>query len=305
LRDSQTAQIAAAQAEVRVTQETLTAQRELLVTAEARVETQNLQEQRVSSLAGEGLASQRDRELAVLGATDAEASLRSALASVNATESRLRVSRATLERVQAATDAELRSAEASLSSAETQVSSARAALAQAESRLAQQAAQEIRAPRSGVVQRIMAQQGGVQISSGATLALLVPTTGSRAVQLYVDGNDAALVTPGREVRLQFEGWPAVQFTGWPSVAVGSFGGRVAFIDTSDDGEGDFRVVVLPDPDQEPWPAARYLRQGTRAKGWLLLEEVTVGFELWRQLNGFPPRYRAQPTVSGSGSGGGS
>ena len=300
LRESQAAQIAAAQAEVRVTQDTLTAQRELLVTAEARVTTQDLQERRMASLAGEGLASQRDRELAILGATDAQASLRSALASVNATEARLRVSRAALERIQASTEADLRAAEASLSSAETQVSSARASLAQAESRLAQQAAQQIRAPRSGIVQRIMAQQGGVQISSGATLALLVPTTASRAVQLYIDGNDAALVTPGREVRLQFEGWPAVQFTGWPSVAVGSFAGRVAFVDTSDDGHGDFRVVVVPDPDQEPWPEPRYLRQGTRAKGWLLLEEVTVGFELWRQLNGFPPRYDSAPTTSSSG-----
>jgi multidrug resistance efflux pump len=304
LRQSQQAQISAAQAEVRVTQDTLLAQRELLVTAEVRVETQDVQQARVATLAGEGLASQRERELAALGATDAQASLRSARASVNATEARLRVSRAALERVQAATEADLRSAEASLSSSETQVASARASLAQAESRLAQQSAQEIRAPRSGVVQRIMAQQGSVQVSSGATLALLVPRTASRAVQLYVDGNDAALVSPGREVRLQFEGWPAVQFTGWPSVAVGSFAGRVAFEDTSDNGEGDFRVVVVPDPDQEPWPDPSFLRQGTRVKGWLLLEEVTVGFELWRQINGFPPRYDRAPSTGAYPSGGG-
>ena len=90
-----------------------------------------------------------------------------------------------------------------------------------------------------------------------------------------------------------------------SVAVGSFGGRVAFVDASDDGYGDFRVMVVPDPDQEPWPAPRYLRQGTRAKGWILLEEVTVGFELWRQLNGFPPRYDRAPEHSEGGSSGGS
>lgn len=300
LRQSQEAQITAAQAEVRVTQDTLTSQRELLITAEARVTTQDTQRARVATLAGEGLVSQRDSELATLGATDAQASLRSARASLSATEARLRVSRAALDRVRAATDADLRAAEASLSSAETQVSSARASLAQAESRLAQQAAQAIRAPRAGIVQRIMAQQGGVQISSGTTLALLVPLTASRSVQLYVDGNDAALVSPGREVRLQFEGWPAVQFTGWPSVAVGSFAGRVAFVDTSDDGHGDFRVVVVPDPEHEPWPDPTFLRQGTRAKGWLLLEEVTVGFELWRQLNGFPPRYDRAPSVGDSG-----
>jgi len=26
----------------------------------------------------------------------------------------------------------------------------------------------------------------------------------------------------------------------------------------------------------------------RANGWVLLNQVTLGFELWRKLNGFPP-----------------
>nr|MCH9680528.1 transporter [Deltaproteobacteria bacterium] len=86
---------------------------------------------------------------------------------------------------------------------------------------------------------------------------------------------------------QFEGWPAVQFVGWPSVAVGTFGGTVAFVDATDNGAGRFRVVVVPD-GEEPWPAARYLRQGVRANGWVLLNQVSIGYELWRQFNGFPP-----------------
>jgi adhesin transport system membrane fusion protein len=71
--------------------------------------------------------------------------------------------------------------------------------------------------------------------------------------------------------------------------------------TSDD-SGDFRVVVVPDEDDEPWPETRFLRQGTRAKGWVLLDEVRVGFEIWRQLNGFPPSFRRAP--SGDAYGGG-
>ena len=96
-----------------------------------------------------------------------------------------------------------------------------------------------------------------------------------------------LIEPGRHVRLQFEGWPAIQFAGWPSVAVGTFGGKVAFVDATDDGFGAFRIVVVPDGD-EPWPEGRFLRQGVRANGWILLDEVRLGFELWRQFNGFPP-----------------
>ena len=50
------------------------------------------------------------------------------------------------------------------------------------------------------------------------------------MELWARGNDAPLITPGRKVRLQFEGWPAVQFAGWPSVAVGTFGGIVGVVD---------------------------------------------------------------------------
>lgn len=160
------------------------------------------------------------------------------------------------------------------------------------------------APRAGVIFRVIANQGGEQVSAGDPLAVLVPDTQDRAVEIWVDGNDAALISPGRAVRLQFEGWPAVQFAGWPSVAVGTFGGRVAFVDSTDNGRGDFRLVVVPDPDEEPWPSTRFLRQGARANGWVILNRVSVGFELWRQLNGFPPVLDTQPsTTSGSRYGG--
>jgi hypothetical protein len=108
------------------------------------------------------------------------------------------------------------------------------------------------------------------------------------VEIWVDGNDMPLISPGRPVRLQFEGWPAVQFVGWPSVAVGTFGGIVRLVDATDDGSGKFRVLVEPDPKDDPWPSGAYLRQGVRANGWVLLNQVPLGFELWRQFNGFPP-----------------
>ena len=294
LRRSQQAQINAAEAEVRVAKERLRAKRELLIAAEAKVQTAKIQRGRVEGLALEGLVSKRDQELAGLSATSASASLQSARADVRAASSALQTKQAALERAHASTDADLRSATASLRSAQTQVASAQSALAGTESKLAQQEAQAVRAPRKGMVQRIVAQQGGMQVSRGQTLAYLVPETNSRAVELQVDGNDAALITPGRDVRLQFEGWPALQFSGWPSVAVGTFGGKVAFVDPSDNGRGDFRVVVLPSDTQESWPDARFLRQGTRARGWVLLDQVRVGFEIWRQFNGFPPSFDSAP-----------
>ena len=80
----------------------------------------------------------------------------------------------------------------------------------------------------------------------------------------------------------------LQFAGWPSVAVGTFGGRVLLVDAADDGTGSFRVLIRPDPSDKPWPSTAYLRQGVRVKAWILLETVPLGFEMWRQFNGFPP-----------------
>jgi multidrug efflux pump subunit AcrA (membrane-fusion protein) len=111
---------------------------------------------------------------------------------------------------------------------------------------------------------------------------------SICVELQIDGNDLPLVRKGDKARLQFEGWPAAQFVGWPSVAVGTFGGKVYLVDPTANEKGQFRVLVEPDPDDQPWPDGQYLRQGVRAQGWILLNTVTVGWEVWRQLNGFPP-----------------
>ena len=169
----------------------------------------------------------------------------------------------------------------------SEVSSASAELARIETRLARQASQAIVAPRDGIVQRIYAPQGGVMVKAGQELALIVPETANRAVELTVSGNDAPLLSVGRRVRLQFEGWPAVQFAGWPSVAVGTFGGVVGVIDPGAAVDGTVRIIVFPEQGQQ-WPDGTYLRQGVRVVGWVLLDSVRLGWELWRQFNGFPP-----------------
>jgi pyruvate/2-oxoglutarate dehydrogenase complex dihydrolipoamide acyltransferase (E2) component len=176
------------------------------------------------------------------------------------------------------------------------VSSASAELARIETRIARQASQSVTASRDGIVQRIFAPQGGVMVKAGQDLALIVPDTASRSVELKISGNDAPLLSVGRQVRLQFEGWPAVQFAGWPSVAIGTFGGEIAVIDPGADAEGNVRIIVFPDKDSE-WPDARYLRQGVRVVGWVLLDTVRLGWELWRQFNGFPPTLASAPPAT--------
>lgn len=162
-----------------------------------------------------------------------------------------------------------------------------AELARVDVRLSRQMTQSVTAPVAGTVLRVIAGQGAQIVKAGQSLAILVPHTTSRAVEIWVTGNDMPLVREGAHVRLQFEGWPAIQFSGWPGAAVGTFGGEVALIDASDNGLGKFRVVVLPSKGEQ-WPDGSFLRQGVRSIGFVLLNQVTLGYELWRRFNGFPP-----------------
>ena len=163
-----------------------------------------------------------------------------------------------------------------------------------------QETQIVTAPRDGFILRMMVAQGGQMVKEGDPLCIIVPDTADRAVQLWVKGVDAPLITPGNDVRLQFEGWPAVQFTGWPSVAVGTFGGKVTAIDATDNGMGEFRVVIQPDKTDMAWPNEQYLRQGVRANGFILLKQVPLWYEIWRKLNGFPPTVAKPQTKDKSG-----
>lgn len=168
---------------------------------------------------------------------------------------------------------------------------ASAELARMDIRLARQFSQSVKAPIDGTVLRVLAGEGGQIVKAGQSIATIVPDTESRAVEIWINGNDMPLVREGARVRLQFEGWPALQFSGWPDAAVGTFGGKVSFIDAADNGRGQFRAIVVPVGTE--WPSTKYLRQGVRAMAWVLLNEVNLGYELWRRFNGFPPNMPAK------------
>jgi biotin carboxyl carrier protein len=266
--------------------------------AEARNRTAKLNVDRQRRLHEKGLSSTRTLELAELEMETAEAELEQAKASFAAAKRAVKAAGANLDRTGADTQAKIEAAQESLQKARSERGKAEGELAKIDVQLARQNNMQITAPRAGSVFRLVVREGGEQVKAGDELAILVPDTTDRAVELWVDGNDAPFITEGRHVRLQFEGWPAVQFVGWPSVAVGTFGGTVAFVDATDDGKGHFRIVVVPD-EGEPWPEPRYLRQGVRAHGWVLLNQVSLGYELWRQFNGFPPAVappETQPSV---------
>lgn len=181
---------------------------------------------------------------------------------------------------------------------EGQVAAAQAALNRADVNLSRQSVQIVRAPRDGFIQSLNAGDAATYINAGDVLATFVPDGAVRVVEIFIDGRDVALVRPGDQTRIQFEGWPAVQFSGWPSVAVGTFGGRVISVDQSAQVDGRFRVLIAEEKlDGYGWPEERYVRFGAAVQAWVLLETVPVGYEIWRQLNNFPPQLPA-PTSNG-------
>jgi multidrug efflux pump subunit AcrA (membrane-fusion protein) len=179
------------------------------------------------------------------------------------------------------------------------VAASQADLKRADVGIARQSEQIVRAPRDGFIQSLNAGDAATFVKAGDVISTFVPDGAARVIEIFIDGRDVALVSPGDEARIQFEGWPAVQFSGWPSVAVGTFGGRVIAVDRSAQTNGRFRVLIAEEElDGQGWPEQRYVRFGAAVQAWVLLETVPVGYEIWRQLNNFPPEL---PAAESSGS----
>ena len=146
----------------------------------------------------------------------------------------------------------------------------------------------IRAPQSGYINKAL--QGGIgeTFKEGDRLVGIMPSDYSLAVETFVAPIDLPLIHIGEKVRIQFDGWPAIIFSGWLNVSYGTYGGKVVAIETFISSNGKYRVLLAPDPDDHPWPED--IRVGSGANTLALLEDVPIWFELWRQLNGFPPNY---------------
>lgn len=154
----------------------------------------------------------------------------------------------------------------------------------------------ILAPQNGFV--VKATQAGIgeTIKEGDPVCTIMPQSDDVAVEMYVKAMDVPLISKGRRVRIEFDGFPALQFSGWPSVSVGSFGGLVEVIDYVNTKPGEFRILVVPDKNDDAWP--KQIRNGSGTQGWVMLDSVPVWYELWRQLNGFPPSLYEEPLEEG-------
>jgi membrane fusion protein, adhesin transport system len=146
----------------------------------------------------------------------------------------------------------------------------------------------ITAPQNGIVTNFISSGIGEIVKEGEEMLTIMPAYINLAVEMYVRPIDLPLIKINHRVRIQFDGWPAIVFSGWPNASYGTYGGRVFAIDNFISENGFYRVLIQPDPGQPEWPDA--LRVGAGTYSMLLLNDVPIWYELWRQLNGFPPDY---------------
>lgn len=242
--------------------------------SEANLDTAKFQKERLSRLYDSGLVSKRDIEVAerdfIVASRDLDYS-KSELINIDAEVStKMDANNAVINRIQ------------------SEIAEIDNDIIRLDVDFSRQSSRMIKSPKDGYVYRLHANSSAAFVNYGEHLLTIVPSNAQRAVELIVDGRDVPLIEKGEEVRIEFEGWPAIQVSGWAKLGFGTFKGIVAFVDAFDNGTGDFRVMIIPAED-DPWPTDQFLKQGTTVKSWIFLQRVSIGYELWRLINGFPPR----------------
>jgi multidrug resistance efflux pump len=147
----------------------------------------------------------------------------------------------------------------------------------------------IKAPQDGQVVQVARSGIGEILKEGEVIGLVVPDRNNAyAVEVFVRPVDLPLIDKGQKVRLIFDGFPTIVFTGWPKGSYGTFGGEVVAFENTINENGMFRVLVVEDKKEDPWP--KQIKVGSGAKSIVLLKNVAIWYEIWRNINGFPPDY---------------
>jgi multidrug efflux pump subunit AcrA (membrane-fusion protein) len=272
--------------------------RQKVEAAKIAVATAGLNVDRHRQMAEQGLVSQRELELAIQSAIASQADFQAAQANLKGAEQGMKALSFGKDQVNAEVLQRLLDAEAARDASVGEA--ARAADQLADVSLRQSNAEQRRlasrvlAPVDGTVVK-MAQAGvGETLRQGDKIVRLSPTSVDKAIEMTADGLDAPLLNVGRKVKVLFYGIPAIPLPAWPELMAGTYSGVIKVVDQVDDGKGNFRFWVAPDPEDRPWPDQSHVRQGTKAMGWVVLNRVPLWYELWRRFNLFPPDYQERP-----------
>ena len=250
--------------------------------------------ERHKQLSKRGLVSQRELELTIQADTASQAELEGARANLQAAEEAMKSLRFGRDQVSAETLQRLLDAEAGRDASVAEAARVGEQLADVSLRLSnaeqRRQAGSIVAPIAGTVVKMAKVGAGETVRQGDTLVRLSPTSTDKAIEMTADGLDAPLLNVGRKVKILFYGIPAIPLPAWPELMAGTYSGVIKVIDQIDDGKGNYRFWVVPDPDDRIWPEQSHVRQGTKVMGWVILNRVPLWYEMWRRFNLFPPDY---------------
>jgi len=292
------AAVPSAEARVRESENRVRAAEQRIIAAKVAYDTAQLNVDRHQQLATQGLVSQRELEVSIQSAIGTKAELKAAEALLKEAQQNMKGLSFGKDQISADVIQQLLHAEAMRAEALALAATAADQLASISLRLSNATQRRIYsrivAPIDGTVVRMAQVGAGETVHQGEKLVRISPTSADKAAELVAGGIDAPLLNPGRKVRLLFYGIPAIPLPAWPELMAGTFGGVIKVVDQVDDGKGNFRFWVVPDPDDRPWPEQSHVRQGTKVMGWVILNRVPLWYELWRRFNLFPPDYQEGP-----------
>lgn len=292
------AAVPSAEARVRESENRVRAAEQRIIAAKVAYDTAELNVDRHRQLSTQGLVSQRELELTIQAAIGSKAELKAAEAQLREAQQNMKGLSFGKDQISADVIQQLLHAEAMRAEALALAATAADQLASISLRLSNATQRRIYsrivAPIEGTVVKMAQVGAGETVKPGEKLVRISPTSADKAAELVAEGLDAPLLNPGRKVRLLFYGIPAIPLPAWPELMTGTFGGLIKVVDQVDDGKGNFRFWVVPDPEDRPWPEQSHIRQGTKVMGWVILNRVPLWYELWRRFNLFPPDYQEGP-----------
>ena len=268
-----------------------------LIASEANIDIARIRMDREKSLFDQGLKSAKDVESRTMILRAAESDYVGAQNDFDNAKNQVAIDQFEIRRLDAnyadkiaKTKSELASARSASFEAEIEVSKLENTLTNYTMR---RGLQYILAPQDGFINKAIKGGIGETFKEGESLVSIMPLDYALAVETYVRPIDMPLMHIGEKVRVEFDGWPAIVFSGWPNASLGTYGAKVVAMDRFISDNNMYRILLAPDLEDRPWP--EQVRVGSGARTIALLSDVPIWFELWRQLNGFPPNYYTPET----------
>ncbi|MGX1023973.1 HlyD family secretion protein [Psychroflexus sp. MBR-150] len=264
-----------------------------LEAAKTQISIAQRQFERIEQLETEGLKSRTDLENKKLKLQESEAKLVSQQNKLLSSRNKVLNAQIEISTIRTSYDNKISKAESDRLSALSAQYDTEAQVSKLENELSNYSMRSdlkyIKAPQDGFINRAIQKGIGETFKEGAEIVSIMPTEVELAVETYVRPIDLPLMHPGEEVRIIFDGWPAIFFSGWPNLSYGTYGGKIVAVERSiDPSKGKYRVLIKPNENETGWPDV--IRAGSGAKTLALLKDVPIWYEIWRQINGFPPDY---------------